>query len=300
MRVVRRAESIDDLGGLALRGDDLYYQFTREGIFRLSPPSAAASDAVLVDEDTGTLWALVATDDYVYSIRENSRQLWRTPLATLPGTAELVAKGVSESGLTWDGVNLYFSSSSSSAALAAGTYALPFAAAVPGAVPTQLSDERTSYRMSVWDGFLYYIAGQSIVRVPVGGGTPDPVFSVGAPRGLAVADGVMYLVSEHDLLKRPVGAVGPELTEIAIGNATFEGGQTLNELSELVVEGDRVYYREETGTLAWVKTDGSDCRIVAKHNGSSFDNHTWVMTATHYYLIIDDVDLVEIPRDVAP
>jgi hypothetical protein len=296
MRVVRTAEGIDDLGGLALRGNNLYYHFTREGAFRLSPPSAAASEAVLVDEALGTIWKLVATDDYLYSIQTNSRELWRTPLATLPGTPELVLSDVSESGLAWDETNLYFSSSASAPA-GAGTYVLPFAAAVPGAVPTLLVGTRTTYQRAVWDGYLYYIGGSGVERVPIAGGAAEPVLSIGAPRAVTVADGIVYVVSADSLLKRPVGATGPELTWLAIGNATFEGGQTLNELLELAVEGDRVYYREETGTLAWVKTDGSDCRIVAKHDGSSFDNHTWAMTATHYYLIIDDVDLVEIPRE---
>jgi hypothetical protein len=210
MRVIRTAEGIDDLNGIALRGNALYYHFTREGSFRLSPPTAAASEAVLVNEALGTTWGMVATDDYLYTIHTNFRELWRTPLA---------------------------------------------------------------------------------------GGEPEVVTSIGSPRGLTVADGVIYLASDDSLLRRPVDGVGPMLTGIALANPIYEGGQALSEISDLVVEGDRVYYREETGTLAWVKTDGSDCRIVAKHDGSSFDNRTWVMTATHFYLIIDDVDLVEIPRE---
>jgi hypothetical protein len=122
----------------------------------------------------------------------------------------------------------------------------------------------------------------------------DAPFAISAPRALTIADGVVYVVSDDHLLRRPLDAT--TFTGIAQGNVTYEGGQSTNTLSELVVEGDRIYYREETGTLAWAKTDGSDCRIIAKHDGSEFDNHTWVMTATHFYLIIDDVDLVELPR----
>jgi hypothetical protein len=105
---------------------------------------------------------------------------------------------------------------------------------------------------------------------------------------------VIYLVANEVVMRRPLDAT--TFTSIAQGSPAYEGGQTYNELSHLVAEGDRIYYREETGTLAWVKTDGSDCRIVAKHDGGYFDNRTWVMTPTHFYLIIDDVDLVELPR----
>jgi hypothetical protein len=289
-RLVREADGIIDIRALGLLDGSLYYAETREGIKRITPPTAAADTATHVSDYANIVWSLLVVGEQLFTVETNSRELWRASLATLPATPELFngEANANETSLLADDTNLYFSSWSG------GVYALPHAAAA-GTAPTQLVPTVNSSQMALADGYVYYVSSQSVYRVAVTGGEPELVLSVGAPRGVTVSEGIVYVVSDDSLLKW-VPSENLSYTKLATGSPTSPSSQSHNELSDLQATADRIYFRQEDGSLGWATKDGSDCRLVVDLSDNGFQNQAYAISETHYYLIVDDKKLYEIPR----
>jgi hypothetical protein len=289
-RVVAESGDIYDIQSIAMRAGTLYWVLQGTGIQRLLP-GAAAPEAVV---DAHLAWEVFVTDSYVYWIAGNERTLMRASLATLPSTPEQVLLEVDETGLAVDETNIFFTRRSTG-----DIYKLPFAEAAPGAVPTVLVPTVGPGRMAPSGGDLFYTSYQSVYRVPIGGGAPAYVSVAGALGDITVSDGFLYLVADDTLIKQPVTAPpgGTNWTRLAIGNPISATSMYNQGLEQPGVDGDRVYYREENGAIAWVKTDGSDCRILANvPSRNGYGNKEWVMDATYVYVIEDDIRIVAIPK----
>lgn len=288
-RLVREAEGINDIDAMGLFDGSLYYAETREGIRRITPATGDYGSSVLVSEYASVVWSMLAVGEQLFTVETNSRELWRTSLAALPATPELFngAADVNETSMLADETNLYFSSWNG------GLYALPHAAA-PGTAPTQLVPGVNSSQMALAGGYVYYISG-SVYRVAVTGGEPELVAGVGAPRSVTVSDGIEYVVASESLLKL-VPSDELSHTVLATGSPISPGSQYHNELTELKATADRIYFRQKDGSLGWVTKDGSDCRLVVELNDNGFQTQTYAISESHYYLIVDDSQLYEIPR----
>lgn len=289
-RLVREAEGINDIDAMGLFDGSLYYAETREGIKRITPATAAGSTATHVSDYANVVWSLLVVGEQLFTVETNSRELWRTPLAALPATPELFngEADVNETSLLADETNLYFSSWNG------GIYALPHAAA-PGTAPTQLVPSVNSSQMALAEGHVYYISNSSVLRVPVTGGEPELVVGIGAPRSVVVSDGIGYVVASDSLLKL-VPSENLSHTVLATGSKISPTSQYHYELTELKATADRIYFRQEDGSLGWVTKDGSDCRLIVDLSDNGFQNQVYAISETHYYLIVEDTQLFEIPR----
>jgi hypothetical protein len=289
-RLVRETDNFTGIDAMGVFGGALYFADGREGIQRITPATADGSTATLVSEYTNLVWSLLVVDQSLFTVETNSRQLWRSSISALPTTPELVAAeaDVNETSVLTDDTNLYFSS------WQGGIYSLPVAAA-PGTAPTQLVPTVNSAQMALADGYVYYIDYQTVYRVAVTGGEPELVLGIGAPRSVTVSDGIVYVVASDSVLKW-VPSENLAYTTLATGSPTSPGSQYNSDLSYLQPAADRIYYREEYGSLGWVMKDGSDCRLVVALHDNGFQNQTYAVTDTHYYLIVDDTKLYEIPR----
>jgi hypothetical protein len=84
---------------------------------------------------------------------------------------------------------------------------------------------------------------------------------------------------------------------LAGGGVKGSSGEYTQDLDQINVQGDRVYYREAGGAIAWVKMDASDCRVLAyvpmKHG---FETRAWAMDDKYVYVIESDERLYAIPK----
>lgn len=291
-RLIYNVDGLSGLQAIALSGDALFISEQGEGLYRVQPATGSEIETVVVD-DWG--WGMVATDDYLFYTRTNFREFWRAPLDTLPATPEFVMEDVSETHMFSDGTDLYFSRSSTSE-----TLTIPLADLAPGAEPRVLIEDNAREAIALGnDGYLYYIDRQTVGRVSLEGGLPDPMFSISNPRDIAIDEGVLYLINDVIINSQPIDTIiesGLDLTRLAIANLRSETSEFEQDLSDMRISGDRIYYREENGALAWVSKDGSDCRIVAEVSTRTDRDLQWEMTDSHYYVIKDNVQVWEIPR----
>ncbi len=58
----------------------------------------------------------------------------------------------------------------------------------------------------------------------------------------------------------------------------------------------REVYREEFGPVAWVKTDGSDCRLLADYYGKGTENMKTALDADYVYFIEKDTRVLVVPK----
>lgn len=136
--------------------------------------------------------------------------------------------------------------------------------------------------------------------MPTSGGEPVLVTTASGTRDLVAApDGSVYFVADDELIRQPPNGStgGQDFVRLAIGSRLSPTSSFNEALDQLGLDGDRIYYREEHGAIAWVKTDGSDCRILAHvPTTSTFDNRKWVMDDTHVYVIERDSRVIAIPK----
>jgi hypothetical protein len=281
------------LKAVALHDGILYWAMWGEGIYRRA--SVAAPPELLVDT-TASIRNVVANDDYIYWIQDNAEKLMRASLATAPATPEEVLLDVRALGIKADADNLYFIRQG-----AVGTFKLPFVEAVPGggATPVALVSDVTSAAMSPNHERLFYVTNQTLYSVPLAGGAVKGQGSRAGLHEVLATDDTLYAAADEDIYKRVIDGPtnGTGNTPLARGNLTSATSSSRLPLQELHLDGDRLYYREDAGALAWVKTDGSDCRIIAKVPAPKRnENLQWVMDDAHFYVIQEDKKLLSIPK----
>lgn len=284
--------NLSTLRAFDVHEDTLYYSLSAGSFVRLSPPTAGASQAETITTSGDTVYAMVATSDYLYTVEGPYRELWRNSLSG-PATRELVTTGVEHEGLVRFDDAIYFVSSNSSGTL----MRLAFADATAGATPTTLTSGAYDRQVSISDGYVYFVKPtDGLSRVPLAGGTAEPLQLPGIPDAVAVDDGVVYAADGEQLFSFPVGSP-TERTNLARATFRFDGSTYRNDILMMRLVDDRIYYREEGGSLAWVKRDGSDCGLVVDLDvEDELDEKRWAMTDTHFYLIVDGDALYEIPR----
>jgi len=249
-----------------------------------------------VVDTTANISNLVAAADHIYWIQDNDQKLMRASPVTVPATPEQILVDVRALGLTADAQNLYFIRTGE-----LGIFKLSFAAALPGggATPIALVTDERSASMSPNSQRLFYVTSQSIYAVPLAGGAVTNQGPHGAIDQVLATEDTLFGAADEDIYRRVIDGPtnGSGNTVLAHGNFPNATSPYRVPLSEMRLEGDRLYYREETGALAWVKTDASDCRIIAKIPAPiRTENLQWVMDDAHYYVIQEDKKLLSIPK----
>lgn len=283
----------DYLNAVALHEGTLYWAMWQDGIYRRA---AGSAEPELVIDTSSRVYNMIATEDYLYWIQDNDQKLMRASLTTLPAAPEQILVDVRPLGLTADSENLYFIRQGEVA-----IFKLPFVEALPGgdAAPTALVSDASSAFMSPNSERLFYVTNQTLYSVPIAGGPVKGQGALGGLSGVLATDDALYIASDDDIYRREIDGPtnGTGNTPLARGNLASATSPYRLPLEEMRVEGDRLYYREEAGALAWVKTDGSDCRIVAKVPAPKrSENLQWVMDDTHFYVIQEDKKLLSIPK----
>jgi hypothetical protein len=283
----------DYITAVALHAGALYWAYWQEGIYRRP---AGTTEQELVVDTAVNVRNLVATADYIYWIQDNDEKLMRASLATLPATPEQILVDVRALGLTADAQNLYFIRSGE-----LGIFKLAFAAALPGgdATPIALVTDQRSVSMSPNSARLFYVTNQAIYAVPIAGGAVTNQGPNGAITQVLATEDTLFGATDEDIYWRVVDGPtnGSGNTPLARGNFASATSPYRVPLEEMRLEGDRLYYREETGALAWVQTDASDCRITARIPAPiRSENLQWVMDEAHFYVIQEDKKLLSIPK----
>ncbi|HEX2882446.1 MAG TPA: hypothetical protein VHO25_23155 [Polyangiaceae bacterium] len=229
-------------------------------------------------------WGMFVTDTHLYWVGSNLRTLMRAPLAQLPATPEQVREGVREAPLLFDQQDIYFVSNAECC-----VFKWPIADAVPGgSMPTPILTEQRPADMALAGEELLYMYTQDIWGVPLAGGTPHALLSSSSLSDFAATADTLYLAIGANITKRPLA----DPTVDAATPLAF----TASTAHELLLDGDRLYYRGGGTAIGWVKTDGSDCRVIAHTETASLADHRWVMDDTHVYLIEADQRILKIPK----
>lgn len=256
------------------------------GIYRRAPGST--EDELMVSN--AFAWAIFVTDTHVYWIGNNQRTLMRASLAQLPATPEEIVADVSESGLLVDDENIFFNRTS-------GIFKLPLADAVPGggATPVPILPQRSG-TMTLNGDELLYVDYQTIYGVPITGGTPRAVMTLGGVSEILATVDTLFAVTGERIVTWPIEGTMEMIAPLAMANLLGATDARLD-LEQMRLEGDRLYYRETTGDIAWVKTDGSDCHSIARMtNHDELQDNRWVMDDTNVYVVDADERLLRIPR----
>ncbi|HEX2880640.1 MAG TPA: hypothetical protein VHO25_14005 [Polyangiaceae bacterium] len=254
------------------------------GIRRRAP--GANQDEMVVSDVFAR--SMVVTDTHVYWMENNNPTLMRASLAQLPATPEEIVTGFGQPVLV-DEQNIIFNGIS-------GVFILPLAEAVPGggAMPTEILPSQST-TLSLNGDELLYVDAQTVFGVPIAGGTPRAIMTLGGVSEVLAASDTLFAIARERIVKRSIE--GMEMTTpLAMANLLGATDARLD-LQHLRLEGDRLYYRETTGDIAWVKTDGSDCRSIARMTEySDPQDNRWVMDETHIYIIQTDQRLLKIPK----
>lgn len=286
--VLAAGDFFNNVESFALQGTTVYYKMHDGGIMR----RARGGQPEVVVNNVGTVWDMFVHGDYLYWINNNQRTLMRASLATLPATAESILPNVSDRWWVDDGATFYFGGFNK-----AGLYKLPFAEAVPGggATPTQVTPMNLG-PISIADGQIYYVTNQAAYALPIAGGQPKVVMSLGGLREVLVAGDTLYGAADEDIFKRPLASNSQMVTPLARGNLISADTTYRVNVQGPLLDGDRVYYREEFGPVAWVKTDGSDCRLLADYRGKGTENMKTALDADYVYFIEKDTRLLAVPK----
>jgi hypothetical protein len=282
-RVASEADSFDTLRVLTAADNYLYY-----GDMRLRRIALDTRQIETVVERS--VHGLAVGPDAAY-ISYNS-DLYSVPLASLPAEPELVLEGIRPETLLVDDGHLYFQRTSPQAYVR-----LAFENVVLGAEPEVVVADMFASAPRIRDGVLFFATGSQLFRVPVTGGTPEAVGATG-PSAIDTDGEALFFVSDERLYRKPMISPpnGTEWTLLAAGNRLLEGSSSRERLGPIELVGDRVYYREASGALAWVKTDGTDCRIVASPSYVVSETLAFVIDESFIYIVHDGSDVYAIPR----
>ncbi len=294
VKVISAPIDFGEVRSLEMHEGTLYWEADgdQNQIWRLA---AGATEPELVANGVSAFTILVR-GQYLYYVSGNERSLERVSLASLPGTPELIREGIGDSsmGLYATDTDLYFRPYP-----AYGIQTLALNTLLPGstATATTLTTDGQPLAMTLLGSNLYYSDfNAGFKQVSLSGGAAQIFVGLGAPGDLTATSDTLYLISGDMLIKQPVAGGSAAATSLAVGNRRFASEETGVDLAKPAVVGDRVIYREVTGALAWVKTDGSDCRIIAQvPSFSDLENHSWGMDDHYIYVIEEDKKLDAIP-----
>jgi hypothetical protein len=282
-RLASEADSFDRLRVLVAAENHVYF-----GDMRLRRIALDTRRIETVVERS--VQGLAVGPDAVYSVYNSD--LYAASLASLPSEPELIVEDVRSETLLVDDTHVYFQRTSPQ------SYArLAFASVVAGAEPETVVADMFVSAPRIRDGVLYFTSGSLLYRVPVTGGTPETVGATG-PEAVDTDGETLFFVSDERLYRKPMISPpnGTEWTLLAAGNRLLEGSDSREALGPIELVGDRVYYREQSGALAWVKTDGSDCRIVAYPSYVVSETRAFVVDESFIYIVHDQSDVYAIPR----
>jgi hypothetical protein len=119
---------------------------------------------------------------------------------------------------------------------------------------------------------------------------------LGGLREVLVAGDTLYGTADEDVFKRPLASKSQMVTPLARGNLISDTSQFRVNVEGPLLDGDRIYYREEFGPVAWVKTDGSDCRLLADYQGKGIENMKTALDADYVYFIEKDTRILAVPK----
>jgi hypothetical protein len=268
---------------LELAGGYVYYGDTR--LKRIALDSREIETVVAAG-----MQSIAVGADAVYGVYNSS--LYAASLATLPAEQQLILEGVRSEGLLVDDTHVYFQRSSPYAYVR-----LAFENVVPGAEPETVVADLFAAVPRIREGMLYFTNEDQLHRVPVSGGVPETVGARG-PHAVDTDGDTLFFTLDERLYRKPMISPlnGTEWTPLAAGNRLLEGSDNRERLAPIELVGDRVYYREASGALAWVKTDASDCRIVAQPEYVVSETLDFAVDETFVYLVHDRNALYAVPH----
>jgi hypothetical protein len=93
--------------------------------------------------------------------------------------------------------------------------------------------------------------------MPVTGGDPEGLTrDADFPGGMWIEGATIYWTDRASIYATPIG---DWQTSSRLGGGTDDVGQ-------LRVEGNRIYWRDSNGTIGWTDQDGTDCAVVGRGN----------------------------------
>jgi hypothetical protein len=277
------ADSFDTLSVLESAFGHLYFGDSR--LRRVALDTRQVETVI----ETG-LQGLAVGPDAAYFVQNSN--LYAASLASLPAEPDLILEGVRSETLLVDDTHVYFQRTNPQSYVR-----LAFENVVPSAEPATVVLDMFLVAPRIRDGVLYFADSSTLYRVPVAGGTPEAVGATG-PEAVDTDGETLFFTSDERLYRKPMISPpnGTEWTLLAAGNRLLEGSNAREALAPIELVGDRVYYREDSGALAWVKTDGSDCRIVAQPAYVVSETLDFVVDESFIYLVHDGSELYSIPR----
>lgn len=279
----------DDLVVRALATIGSYVYYMDGTLYRIDVASKRREQVLT----SGFVLAIAGVGNDLYWVGQNASALYHVALDTLPATAELMLDAVHPDSFVLDGDYLYFRPRG-----ATGYERVLRTSPDPASDVELIESDRTPTRASVSGGYAYFPSGTAMYRVPVTGGEPELIESL-VPTEV-ISDGeTLYFATRDELYKKPVHTLnnGSEWTALAIGNPILDDQANRWDILQLSLVGDRIYYREQSGALAWVKTDGSDCRKVADLYDAGNSTYSYGMDDQYIYALDHERDLWALPRD---
>lgn len=173
-----------------------------------------------------------------------------------------------------------------------GFWQIPLAGGTPKKVPIVAQDV-----FAVHDGYGYYkqsdsITGDLLMRAPLAGGTAEQVAKgfgfLWSPRVLFDAN-VMYVAT--DTIGR-VEVGKPDSKSIVFHLAPSPDQGVDNSLTSMVLDGDRLVYADQYGTVGWVTTDGAQCANILVDPSQGKDVPGWPIEVAlddkYLYMLVFD------------